>query len=862
MSMFRSVLSRLLNAFPGGLLGDTSVVIRDSERLVACERATRGRLAAVWLQIEILVDVVAANLRAAIGDFRRPPFLGALALEARLSFRRLRRGDAGTLLSVLTCALAVGASVAVGSVVTAVFFDAGGVERATDVVGLEWSSPLVRSHAEFSYPDYETLKRSGVFEDVSGSAYTTVSCSCASDGGRVIAGLATDNFFSLFGVSPELGNVPVAGRDEVLLSFKAWREAFSASPLIVGQSLSIDSHAFRIVGVAPRRFASPIFGVEPAVWLSMSAQPIVLLPQPELRALLPDLRTTRGYSWVRVWARVRRASTARDLVDTLHAALPNFPDPGLELNVTTLYQARIPPELRPIASQFVGGLVLTIVFVLGLAAAALIQGSVLRAEKALPEMAARLSLGAPLSLAFLLPLVDTAILVLVGGVAGLCLAPLLLRAFILTLPHTAAPITLSVSAFTWRTGAVAAGVLLALSVVPSVVACVRCYRGRWALTDTLRGFHRASPVGLQRVGGLAVFAQLLTATALLGAALFVAFVLVAASHVDLGFVPDHLVVASLDLDNQHFTEAEGLAFLKRVRDELARAPGCLGVTLASRSPLDALGFGTVLQLDPRDGGAVQVDSMWVDDNYFDVMGVPVLSGRVRLGTDAERPHVLSARAAALRRRAGNVTVVANVHYRSVFTDPSPVEYFSLATRFQPRLFALARFSDVASQPLEAVRASLSGVSPLLHQSVIRAMETNVSVAEWVPRTLVRLLTFFTAIALVVSVAGTFSVVAFVGQCRRRELAIRQALGASCGQSTRAAVGQISLFAVAGCLCGTFAAYRLAAVIERLAGVGAEHATAASACAATVCALIALSASWIAAPRARQANIAGLLRAND
>jgi putative ABC transport system permease protein len=845
------------------------LVLADSAKLVERERQQHGRMAAAWLAFRILMDLVKAAVRGIARSFRAGRVIGSIGREARHAGRRLRRGGGVTLTTVAIVALAVGATVAVAAVVSAAFYDASGIVEPKRVVSLQRTqrpsptSPPLPTTFYFEYPDYERMRATGVFERAAASAYTSVPCSCRAEGRPVLVGLVTDEFFEVFGIKPYRGRFPGPGeRRGVVVSHVMAREHFGGPDAALGKPVIIRERSFAIVGVTPPSFTGPFLGVEPALWISMNDQPDVYLAPKFLRNMWPDLRNAKGYSWVQVWGRVPAAVL-------LEAVRQRLLEGRSGLEVVDAVSARVAPQLRDVTRQFLTGVSVAALLLLLLCAAALMQVSLLRAERTVPEMALKLGLGAPLTAVVAAPLLDAAVVVLAGGALGLALAPLLLQGFLLTLPPTTVSMSIDVSVLNWRTGLVAVGLLLLLSLLPPLVACARLYRRRRDVVGLIGGSSsRVAITGLRRAGAAAVLIQTTSAAALVAVVLLVLSGLLASWRSNLGFRPDRLLVVEFDLDHRNMTDAEGIAFTHRLREVIRATPSVVASTFSEAVPVNVLGRGSVLSLDPRPRSVTYVDTTFVDSNFFEVLEVPVKSGSPRIGS-AKDPRVLNERMVRLEEEwrlkdpkypiEPIGAVVDDVRYGTVFGVINPTSYERLEDRYEPRVKALVRIAGSEEAASAALRERLAAVSPDLRHTVIRPMSANLAVAEWVPRALSRVMGLFAIVALAVALAGTFAVVAFVGQCRRREFAIRSALGARRAHLHRLSLSGAAWPILVGGAIGAVLAWRSAAWIRTLLGTDGGHVAVVVATATAACVCLGLAAAWLGGSLARRETVAALLK---
>jgi len=876
MKTFAGMLDCLFAVLPADVWADKEAMIRDSEIIVREARRRRGRFAARWLQVRIVANLLLTAVGPKLSALPKSIHaLGPIFRETKYAFRRLRRGRALTLITIAVCALSIGATLAIGALTSTVLLglENGGIPNADRVVSLQRVSASAPPLTDVDYPTFNAILQAHVsaLDGVAAAAYATATCSCAPIDRPVHVGLVSDRFFDLLGVAPYLGRVPTDGEgDTALLSNSTWQTAFASSPAAIGAPILMNAHRFTVVGVAPPGFNGPSLGVQPAAWVNLTAQPLLLRPPQYLRKKFPDLFHIPGYAWLSMWASLAPSAAPEFATDQLRTAFPGFPSREANLQAVPLRQARVPPELLDVTRQFLGALSAAALLLLALAATALMQNSALRAEQTIPEVAARFSVGAPAHLPLILPFIDTAVVVLTSAVVGAALAPALLRVLFLAFPPMAVPVSVSISALTWSTGLIALGALVVLAAIPPICATVRSYRQRDQIIDVLRGQHQSSPRGVQRIGSIAVLIQVATATTFVGATLVITHLAVSLGTGSLGFNPDRLLVADVDLDQFDLTDAQGIEMTQRVREALRAVPGVRALTLASEAPFSVLSRHTVLDLDPRPRPGSSIDTNVVDTNFFDVLGVPVLRGDPTLALTA----ATSSAAGVVNRRFLSVmsdlgadpsklpsSVVADVHYGSMFGAVAPLRYRFDPAEFEPNPEILMRMSDTSPEAIARLRRALATVRPELQRTLIRSMDENLAVASWLPRTLSHVLAAFAMTILLASVAGTFAVVAFAGECRRREYAIRSALGASSWRTAGAAVRTIGFWIAVGCLTGALLTWRLTPVLQVSVGADVTQVPWIALVAAGSTAVSSCVAAWWGNAASRRSNLSSLLTAS-
>jgi putative ABC transport system permease protein len=645
-------------------------------------------------------------------------------------------------------------------------------------------------------------------------------------GGAVGVGL-----FSLLGVDPVRGRLfaPDEGRPGnavVIVSEGLWSSEFGRAGDIVGRRIVVDGAARAIIGVMPRGFR-PL--MQPGdMWVptefvggelaTAATRNLLVAGRLESNALPDHARTE-----------VDRAN--QQLAQEL-PALYRDSRATLQPLAEFLYGSRT-SDLFFIASGV--GLLLVLLW------ANLANLALARSVAATAESGLRLALGAStgalararLAEAIVVALAGTAIGVVLGKYAVLWVTVIDPQFFSL----------LSIDYFGGATLGFAVFLLLA------AVAAIGGPAIIWERNTGFAAIRTARIIG-DRAGSLwregLVAAQVaLTVLLLFGAGLLTKQYQRLASA-GLGFRPDSVLAAQLLPSAARYATAQERAeYLNRVADELRAIPGVLGVS----STQATFGLGNMLTVVEIEGAEVssethQVNIRHVLPGFFDVMNVPVEEGRSIDATDriGTTPVAVVSRAFAkrfwpdrsavgrrLRRPGANpvwVTVVGvagDIRDNGLAEETGPTLYMPYNQRNSPITIATLLIKSRGNAALEhQVRSAIARVDPL--QLVDRVMPVSEAVAASVAAERLHSLSMatFGASALLVAVAGLFALATFTLHQRRREVAIRMAIGAS---RTRALItmGRWTLRpALLGATAGIALTLASTGLVEAIAGdIGAR-----------------------------------------
>jgi predicted permease len=497
------------------------------------------------------------------------------------------------------------------------------------------------------------------------------------------------------------------------------------------------------------------------------------------------------------------------------------------------------------------------------------------------QMAVRAALGATRARLFIEQLVDTFVLSLVGSLAGVWIAYALVavaaryQKFFL---GRLAPITLD-----WSTVVAGIGAGFAIGMIAAVLprSVVRV-----AANDTLTS-SRASTgdAGVTAMRSAMVAAQVAIALVLLvGAGLLIRTVQ-HLSQRDLGFDPSGLTWLQVNLPGARYRTAEAQVQFEREMLERARQiPGVQAATASVGFPLwGGTMAGLAIKGAPPDTPPGEVAYLSVSPNFVTDIGARIIAGRDLLPTDsADAPKAVVINQTMARRFWPNgdavgaevyigpgspgtewMTVVGIMADMRAHGITEPIRPTSFGTTYQyswPRRHIAVRTAVRSASLAAELKAAVHAVDPTIAVAAVRTAEDALTEGMARHRLMMIALVVFGGVALVLCISGLYAVIVLNSQQRRREYAIRVALGASRGGVRWMVVRQALILAAGGATVGVAAALMATRLIQGMLE-GVQPLDMATFTSATV-ALLALAtiAAWHPARRAERVDPVETLRA--
>jgi predicted permease len=724
-------------------------------------------------------------------DARGLALIDSVRQDLTYALRALRKGPGFTTVAILSLAIGIGANTTIFAVVNSVLLTPlpyPGADRLAVMHEhkLDSSEPLSVHPLNF----VEWRRRSRSFEALALVQMPPLNVMGRDGAEQVSRMLTTPELFQVFGVRPALGREFTKddgrpGSDHVvILGYGFWQRWFGGDPAVLGRQLPTPDRSLTIVGVAPPGFRIGL------------AEPEAFTPLDERDAASNGSRSFECYGRL---ARGVRLDAAQVELTTLGSMLRRlYPvDAGMGVFVFGLQDFLVRdarPGLRLLMA--VAAVVLAIACV-NLAGLLLARGLARRGE-----FAVRVALGAGRGRLVRQLVIESLLLSLAGGAAGVVVAYWTTRALVARTASaladaTTAPIHLD------------ARVLLFALAVSTLTALAFGLLPAWQAShvdpqSVLREQTRRASGGRRqlRVREVLVMAEVALAVVLLVGAGLLLRSLNNLGRVKLGFEPTGTLTMRLFLGVKP-PEAR-ISLLDQVLDRVASVPGVKAAGTIQFLPLRGMTCGTGFWLEEqaarRDSSqTLSTECALVSRGYFAAMGIRVLGGR---GFDRQdrigSPRVVIVNQSFAKRYfhdgrvlgrrivvqwsdevpAEIVGIVGDVRHNGLTTDPAPTVFLLHAQVPGYITNLVVRTSANPLTQVGAIVRAIHEVEPTQGVSGVGLVEQDVEKVLARPRLQAGLVTSFAIIAVVLAAIGIFGLVAYVVRLRTHEIGIRLAVGAT------------------------------------------------------------------------------------
>lgn len=746
--------------------------------------------------------------------------------DVKYAFRSLLKTPGFTFVAVLILALCIGANTAIFTVLKKVVLDPLPFAASERLVVLRNAYPLTGGMGKGlnAAPDYvDRRQMTDVFHSVALLSNRGFELGATASPQRVQGEVVTPDYFQVLPISPLLGRNLAPGDAQpgatkvAVLSHQLWRERFAADRNILDKDIRLDGVSYRVVGVLPPQFSAPLFP-DSRVWVSATI----------------DAQTTSNpmrhwNSWDMI-GRLREGVSlqhAQQRLDALNKAnferIPEFRELIKQTGFTTV--------ISSMKDEIVGETRSTLRLLQAAAALVLLIGCcnvaglmLVRANARIKELVIRFALGASRWLLARQLLVESLLLALLGGTAGLLVGWFglqLLGALGADELPRAAGLSLDAAALGFNSlAAFATGLLFGLIPMYSL--------WRQDLARLSHSTEKSSTAGrgAARARSTLAAGQISLAFILLVGAGLLVFSFMRLLEVKPGFRTEGVATAHIGLPVVRYGDIPARAkLIADVIEQLKRTPGIEHASAAAFLPFSGREDSAVIRVDgrPAEESAIASKYNYVSPDYFKTLNVPLRGGRMFSDTDDAKAQQVVIIDEALARKywpQGNalgakiglftqgpevtvVGVVGQVKTANLGESKGVGQLYLSTGQFpMPQFFLAVRGKTSEAALFNSMRLAVAQIDPELALANTKTMHERIAASMTYARAAMILCAIFGGVAALLAAIGIYGMLSYAVAQRTREFGIRLALGAEPGGLLKSVMAQGLRTASIGLLVGT------------------------------------------------------------
>lgn len=733
--------------------------------------------------------------------------------DIRFALRTLAKNPGFAVIGIVTLALGMAVNTTVFSVINGFLLRPLPVPHPEQIMVLALKQASVPGAYRFSHATYEDFRdQTDAFSDVFAFQPSLAGITVDHKSDHCLISRVSSNYFSALGIKPAYGRfiLPTEGRAPgtdpvIVLGYSYWRRRFAGDPKIVGQKIELNDRSFTVIGVSPQEFHGTYSVMDMDGYVPFSAEIGDDPDNPVQKVWVNrESRNLTVMGRLKPGATMKQAQSSLNVVAGRIAQVHPDTEKGLTVQLFPEKLARPEPEAdnplpaTSIAFMSLAALVL-LVACFNIANVLLVRATVRQRETAI-----RAALGAGRGRLIRQYLVESLLLAVLGGGAGLVLASWA-SGFLSSLSlgtdlplrfdfRPDARVYLFALAAVLFTG-LFVGIMPALRAARANVSSVLHEGGRGSSSGPRRQFVRNSLMVAQVAGSLVL---------LIVAGLFVRS-LEKAEKMNLGFNPDHVLDLSLDVEQVGYKEPQAREAYRDIDKRIAALPGVQSVAEAFIVPMGYVNADDRIwiQEHPYSAGQqpLEVSYNEVTPSYFDTLQMQLLRGRKFSGADSEKaPQVAIINETMAKKFWPNedalgkhfstkgangpfkevVGIVPDAKIQNPTADPQAFYYVPFEQSYNPLRTIHVRTSVPPESLALQIQSAIHEVVPDVPITQVKTMNEALQGANgfFLFRFGAQLTSTMGLLGLVLAVVGIYSVVSYAAAQRTQEIGIRVAMGAS------------------------------------------------------------------------------------
>ena len=825
------------------------------------------------------------NIALAVDDARDVWTIRAvdsLWQDVRAALRGLRKSPGFAVVAIGTLALGIGANTALFSIFSSLIL------RPLPV--RDPGSLALLTNGSWSYPIWEEIKarETELFDGAFAWSGQSFDLSPSGQSDPVDGAYVSGRLFDVLGVTAMRGRMITAPDDGgaapdgpvAVISHRLWRQRFAGASDVVGRQLTVQRVPFTIVGVMPPGFFGPDVGRMTDVMLPFAAEPLIRGSESRLAG--------KSSWWLQIMVRLEPGQRLEQANAALRASQAQILATGTNNPIEALTLAPAATGNSSLRRRFetpLFAMVVAVGLVLLVACANIASLLLARALARRRELSVRVALGASRWRIARLLFIESLIVAVTGAAFGLVFAKWSSGLLVRQLSTWQNTVSLDL-ALDWRVLTFTAAVACLSAIVAGVapVLGLKSVAPGEALSAAGRGIagdHRFA------VRGALVVAQIAVSLVLVVAAGLFLRTFASLYQLPLGFVPEPLLVAELNLQASGGPPEERGARVQRLRDAAVAVPGVRSASVSAIRLLTGGGWSSGM-VGIGDGPISRIrPSLWLDattPGWFQTMGMSLRTGRDFEAGDrvGSRPVVIVNEAFVRRLLEGEqpigqrvrlgpkgdtsyeiVGVVGDAVYATPRDGMVATMYFPVAQRapatFWPTVLLTINAARAQRAAVERdVAAALTQTDPTV-AFTFGTFDQLVEATVTQERLIAMLSAFFGGLALLLAAVGLYGVVAYAVRTRQTEIGLRMALGAAPSSIVRLVFQRVGVLIAAGLALGLAGSLWAMRFVEALLFHLEARDPVTFAGAAAVLVAVGILAAWIPARRAARLDPATVLR---